>query len=535
MGIQTLLIGLDGATFSVLDPLLEQGHMPFLKSFFDTGVRAGLRTIVPPLTPPAWTSLMTGRTPGHHGVFDFFRLESAESRHIRFFNANDVHCDTIWTLASAHGLRVTSLNYPAMFPAPRISGNVVPGWVPWRQLRLACWPEGLFDRLKTIPGFNSRELAMDIKLEEKATEGCADHDEYLPWIDLHTRREQNWLQIVRYLTREDPSALTAVLFDGVDKLQHLCWRFLRPEDDRPLTEPWELQVRAACLDYFRSLDGVLAQLCELAGPEATVLIASDHGFGPTGEVFHLNTWLEQHGYLTWSESAKSRDTEGKLLGVGQVARHTWLLDWNQTRAFATTPTSNGVYIAVNRDGNSPGVPVAEYHSFRQRLIEELRDFRDAHGEPIVSEIWTREEAFQGPYGDVAPDLTLILRDGGLISILPAEQPLEPRPMLSGSHRAVGVFGAKGPGIRHGWNAGELSLLDIAPTVLHSLGVAVPEELQGRVPEEIYDEDFHRQRPVRKRAARAAAAQKESAAAVVTATPEDEQAVLEHLRDLGYIE
>ena len=108
-------------------------------------------------------------------------------------------------------------------------------------------------------------------------------------------------------------------------------------------------------------------------------------------------------------------------------------------------------------------------------------------------------------------------------------------MLSGSHRAVGVFGAKGPGIRHGWNAGELSLLDIAPTVLHSLGVAVPEELQGRVPEEIYDEDFHRQRPVRKRAARAAAAQKESAAAVVTATPEDEQAVLEHLRDLGYIE
>src|SRR5690349_16306885 len=108
MGIQTLLIGVDGATFSVLDPLLEQGHMPFLQSFFATGVRAGLRTIVPPLTPPAWTSLMTGRTPGHHGVFDFFRLESAESRHIRFFNANDVHCDTIWTLASAHGLRITS-------------------------------------------------------------------------------------------------------------------------------------------------------------------------------------------------------------------------------------------------------------------------------------------------------------------------------------------------------------------------------------------------------------------------------------------
>jgi predicted AlkP superfamily phosphohydrolase/phosphomutase len=104
MSMKTLLIGLDGATFDVLDPLMEQGVMPFLKTFLAEGVRAGLRTIVPPLTPPAWTSLMTGRTPGQHGVFDFFRMDSPESRHIRFFNSNDVQCETIWTLASAAGL-----------------------------------------------------------------------------------------------------------------------------------------------------------------------------------------------------------------------------------------------------------------------------------------------------------------------------------------------------------------------------------------------------------------------------------------------
>ena len=122
-------------------------------------------------------------------------------RHIRFFNSNDVQCETIWTLASAAGLRTTTLNFPAMFPPPRISGYVVPGWVPWKQLRLACWPEGLFDKLKTIPGFNQRELAMDIKIEEKATEGISNHAELGPWIELHKRREQNLFQVLRYLTR----------------------------------------------------------------------------------------------------------------------------------------------------------------------------------------------------------------------------------------------------------------------------------------------------------------------------------------------
>ncbi|HUJ20474.1 MAG TPA: alkaline phosphatase family protein [Bryobacteraceae bacterium] len=535
MSVKTLLIGLDGATFSVLDPLMEQGVMPFLRSFLAEGARAGLRTIVPPLTPPAWTSLMTGRTPGQHGVFDFFRMESDGSRAIRFFNSNDVQCETIWSLASSHGMRVTTLNFPAMFPAPRISGHVIPGWVPWKQLRLACWPEGLFEKLKSIPGFNQRELAMDIKLEEKATEGCASYEEYGPWIDLHSRREQNLFETLRYLIQNEPSELAAVLFDGVDKLQHLCWRFLCPEDDRPLETEQELRLRDLCLDYFRKLDRLLEQLCALVGPEATVLMASDHGFGPTYEVFHINAWLEMQGYLTWSEAAHSRDTEGALLGVGQVARHTWLLDWTRTKAFATTPTSNGIYILVNEDGNSPGVCPSEYLSFRDRLMDDLRTVRDPDTrEPIVKEIWTREDAFNGPHSHAAPDLTLILRDGGLVSILPAAEAVSRRPMIAGAHRPVGIFAARGPNIRRGTSVGELSILDVAPTVLYSLGVPVPFEMQGRLAEEIYHAAAIEARPLQKAEARAPSVNGKSVG-TARLTEEDEQIIMERLRELGYVE
>jgi predicted AlkP superfamily phosphohydrolase/phosphomutase len=535
MSQRTLLIGLDGATFAVLDPLMEQGVMPFLKSFLAEGARAGLRTIVPPLTPPAWTSLMTGRTPGQHGVFDFFRMDSPATRHIRFFNSNDVQCETIWTLASAGGLRTTTINFPAMFPPPRIVGNVVPGWVPWKQLRLACWPEGLFEKLKAIPGFNQRELAMDIKLEEKATEGISDHTELGPWIELHGRREQNLFQVLRHLHQEDPADLTAVLFDGVDKLQHLCWRFIRPEDDRPLTEQWEHEIRKLCLQYYRTVDTLLKDMCELMGPETTVVIASDHGFGPTYDVLHINTWLEQRGYLAWSEAAQSRDTQGALLGVGQVARHTWLMDWNKTKAFATTPTSNGIYVVVS-DGSSPGVPKAEYQAFVRKLADELLGIPSLHnGGPLVSQVFTRDEVFQGPHHDVAPDLTLILSDGGLVSILPSPEAVSRRPVVSGSHRAVGIFGAQGPAIRRGLAAGELSILDVAPTVLYSLGLPVPEVLQGRVPEEIYQQDFLARHPVRRVSGAAGATNGLNSQAAASTEMEDEETVLERLRELGYIE
>ena len=246
MSNKTILIGLDGATFTVLDPLMERGVMPFLRDFVADGVRAPLQSVVPALTPPAWTSLMTGKRPGRHGVFDFFQKEAPDSRYFRFAVSQDIRTPTIWSLASGEGKRITALNFPLMFPPPDVNGCVVPGgWMPWKQLRLGCHPAGLFDRLKTLPSFNARELAMDMSLEEKALEGCAE-DEYAGWIALHTRREQRWCDILSYLMREEPADLTAVLFDGVDKLQHLCWRFLDPACRSENPSPLERTITELC-------------------------------------------------------------------------------------------------------------------------------------------------------------------------------------------------------------------------------------------------------------------------------------------------
>src|SRR5262249_42053849 len=297
----------------------------------------------------------------------------------------------------------------------------------------------------------------------------------------------------------------------------------------------------------------IEKMCAMAGDEARVVIASDHGFGPTKQVFHLNAWLAQRGYLAWSGEGQARPgEEGALLGVGQVARHTFLMDWSRTRAFATTPTSNGIYI-VRRDasgnGHGAGVPDAEYHDFRERLIRELLAEKDPEtGAPLVARIDRREDAFAGPLSELAPDLSLSLADGGLVSILPSDRVLTPRPMVSGSHRPNGIFAARGPALRRGVDLGELAILDIAPLVLHGLGLGIPAGLEGRVPEPAFAPAALQRAPVRivgrdetedKAETDSAEAADEAASTAAAYTPAlgpaEEEAVMKRLQELGYIE
>ena len=529
-----LLIGLDGGTFATLEPLMEEGIMPFLKEFVTAGVRATLCSVIPPLTPPGWASLVTGRTPGHHGVMDFFRFESPDTHYIRLVDSRDVKSETIWSILSRQGLRATALNFPLMTPPRPLAGNAVPGWSPWRYLPRLCFPRDLYDKIKTVPGFKVQELAMDLKLEGKAIEG-SDKEEYEEWIRFHIRRERQWFEILRYLMREDPCDLTAVLFDGVDKLQHLLWRFIDPTYTPSHPSVWKQRIRALCLDYFRQLDGLIAEAVALAGPQASVFLASDHGFGPSTEVFYLNAWLHQHGYLTWSADAPEDTSETGRLGLGRISQTPSMIDWRRTTAYGLTPSSNGVHIAVAGRRGHQGIDPKAYEAFRARLKDQLCQFTDpATGERVVPQVLTPEEAFPGDQMGRAPDLTLSIRDGGFVSILKSDVVLKLRPEVVGTHRPEGIFMAKGPRIRPGLVLPPLSITDVAPTLLYSLGLAVPQDLEGRVVEQIFEPASLRERPIR--------------VGDPTHTPvafpdgtdykeedEGEAQVLERLKNLGYVE
>jgi len=529
---KVVLIGLDGATFTVLDPLMRDGVMPFLRDWSAEGVRAVLSSTTHPLTPIAWTTLMTGHHPGNHGVFDFVRIAQDPQPSYVLGTSADVRVETLWEIASRHGRRVSCLNFPCTFPPPAINGFVVPGFVPWRYLSRAVHPRDLYPRLKSLPGFDAKELALDWDIERKALQGLPE-GEFDGWIQFHTAREAQWFEITQFLMHEEPCDLTAILFDGVDKLQHVCYHLLDPTVAAHHTSAWARRVRDLCLDYFRQLDQFIGRIVGAAGPAARVFLASDHGFCAAGDqIFYANVWLEQQGYFGWKEGT-AIDHEGRLT-LDAHAGPEALIDWSRTVAFALTASSNAIWIRHSRNGRG-GVSVEEYPRVRQGLIDGLTTLTDpATGERVIERAMTREEAFPGAAMDEAPDLTLVLRDHSFLSVLRADAVLKRRRIPYGTHHPDGIFMAAGPGIRRSTELAPFSIVDITPTLLHALELPLPSHLDGAVMVAAFEGSCVAAHPVRYEED-VGASFPASLGSPPSLGTEGDQVILRRLKALGYLD
>ena len=531
--MRTLFIGLDGATFTVLDALTAARNgdvpvMPFLGQIYRTGARSILRSTPNPLTPPAWATLMTGKNPGKHGVFDFIRTEDRGNEvFFTLYDSRDCVAESIWSVASRHGKSVAALNFPFTAPPPEnLNGLMVPGFVPWRHLRRNTVPAGLFDELKTVPGFNFKELAWDFDREKKATDDLSDEDRER-WVRYHLPREEQWFKIARYIMLEKNPDLLAVMFDGVDKLQHQAWAFIDPDMQNGSQDDYHRRMNEMCMGYFRQLDGFIKSLVELAGPDTQVFVASDHGFTATTEVVRINTYLGQKGYLRWKQSA---DTAEAARREDSMFAN---LDWEKTIAYCPTGSSNGITIRVADRPGAPGVKPEDYESVRDRLVADLRELRDGQtGEPVITAIFKREEVFQGPAMSRAPDLLLTLRDHGFVSIKNKIPVVEPREQVAGTHHPNGVLFAFGPGIREGDESEPHDVADVGATLLYSLGLPVPEDFDGRVAEGVFARQYLEQNPVVIGGATTGPSRERETEYVTDEN--DEEKVKEQLRMLGYL-
>jgi predicted AlkP superfamily phosphohydrolase/phosphomutase len=481
---RTVLIGLDGATFTVLNSLFETGEMPFLREFMARGAYAELNSTVHPLTPAAWTSMITGRTPGNHGIFDFIHCRQAS--HGIFYTLNmsyDIRCPTVWSMLSRQGMRVACLNFPVAFPPEPINGICVPGFVNVRHLNRAVYPPSFFEVMKRLPGFDAEFMSMDINQELQSIQHLKE-DEYEPWITYHIRREEQWANLIRFVLTDDPPDFTGFILDGVDKLQHLCWRFLDPVLRPTNPTAWEARIIDLCLSYFRRLDGLLRDIVTAAGPETRIFVASDHGFGATETVFFANAWLAQKGYLTWHGKTGNSGPSATDIAEETIKSQVEKIDWDQTLAFALNPSCNGIYI---RRSDAHGISAEKYQAFRATLQQELLALTNPFtGEPFFSRVLTREQAFSGEFPARAPDLTLLMKDHGFLSVLHSDEIFRRRAEPWGTHYPEGIFIAGGPGIASLGPMPALEICDVAPILLRSLG-AVPEgEMEGCCPEALFD-------------------------------------------------
>jgi predicted AlkP superfamily phosphohydrolase/phosphomutase len=535
------IIGLDGATYRVLDPLCKAGVMPALTRLRERSAEAILRSTVPAYTPPAWVSMATGVNPGRHGVMGF--LANTPQEPPRITHSGLIGAPPIWRYLSEQGASAGIFNLPMSYPPMpvdggwMVSGGLAAGWTDPEMPNFASDPDLGRLIVESCGGRYPLDTVVSYEKDWRSPETLAR-------IEHVQRTRRRALQVV--LDRTDPRFLFAV-FEGPDRLQHVAYQYFVDCSDW-YGRPEAPTVRDRVHAYFAELDRAIDDLVSWAGSDGHAMIVSDHGSGPWEKTVNMNLLLERWGYLKLP--SVSHLTRLKLVsGVGQnIARRVLprrllhkvkarvgvSIAWPETRAFSSHVAEQGIH--VNEKGALPKgiVDPAQTGQIERELLERLQELVDpADGKPVVDEVVRREQAMHGPFTQRAPHLFPFFRGQRyeLSDTLAASSPItDHRDRPWGYHHNDGVFIAAGPGVSPGPFAAGLDIVDVLPTAFHLGGLAVPVGLDGKVVQGIL-------------AGAAATRAIETTDAGLTQerteenpfSPQEEAEIEESLRGLGYIE
>jgi len=552
---RVLVIGLDGATLDLIRPWAAAGHLPHLARLLEEGSSGKLMSTIPPVSPAAWSSFITGKNPGKHGVFDFT---------VRDFRGYGMRValrpsePTLWGLLSAQGRHVCVVNVPQTYPPEKVSGYMVTG---------LGTPSA---RIFTYPA----ELTQALRKENYrfTTEALLQRDGTAAFIkDTYQVAEKVTDTALCLMSRLDWDFSTVVL-RLTDQIPHYFWHWM--DELHPAHHPSDTLHSKAVLHCYQKADDLVGKLITaVADRDTTVLVVSDHGFGSLHKDVYLNEWLRQQGllklrsYLTlralfmWflQRLGLTRTQVGHTLahlglhwlrGALRDGLGVWgeifpqdnrphlaeLVDWDKTRAYSVGYIGQ---IYVNLVGRDPGGVVApgrEYEQFRTELIGRLLKMVDPEdGQRVVDQVLRKEEIYSGRFLPEAPDLLILMRGLSYITrqsyeLAVRHQVFAAPPMQeTGGHRLEGILLAWGAHIAKNAQIDNAQIEDVAPTVLHLLGCEVPMDMDGRVLTALLHPEFASAHPVKY-----SEIQRQQDM-IENLTPEEEQSLLEHLRDLGYIE
>ena len=482
-----LVLGLDGGTFDLLDPLMAAGQLPFLKSLVHRGVRAPLRSVYPAKTIPAWYSFATGKDPGELGIFGFTEPDGGpgHSKLVQTFRPAEAFWDTL----SRIGVKVGVLNFPFRSPYP-LHGFVVPGMFTGPT---TTYPSSVRSEIhETLGGDYPPELPV-YRDSERAQ-----------WVAEATRAVAQRARVAVTLAERHQPGFLFALFRETDRLEHQLWSELaRPVADIP----------SDLLEFWRTIDRSCAQVdaaFRAGGGPAVTLVISDHGHGPIQSDFLTNRWLAEEKFLVFRSAADAgrRKFLGRLLlyadhmkvvgrvlhplvdfvRTGRQARIAEILggptsfeefskwiDWERTLAFSY-PVPEGIYL----NPHNPLLTPERREELRAQIRARLEAYPDAH-----IEVMDPEKIYRGHNLAQAPSLFIRVDN---MCTEPRMDFGYPNPLIrerpryfygSGTHRMDGILIGAGDGIRPGIDAGTLDLVDVAPTILDGMGLDVPDELTQR--------------------------------------------------------
>jgi predicted AlkP superfamily phosphohydrolase/phosphomutase len=498
------IIGLDAATFDVIDPLLEAGDLPNLAKLFAAGSRGVLRSTTHPLTPHAWSTMVTGVNAGRHGIWDFTQ-RSEDGYHLELVNGSYRAAPAIWDRLTASGRRVGLVNVPFTWPAPAVDGFAIAGFDAGGRERGMAYPDGLLEEVQRTFG----ALELDHRFPVSA-DGDLD-------LDRVRRGCEQKTELTAWLCERFSPELLFVVFMAADHVQHLAW------------DAWMHEGRTSPVGaVYRILDAAVGRLLELLDETWNVMLVSDHGAGELRGVVNLNAWLHSLGLLAFAEGSTetSRQVVDRLFALRRhvperiraaakqrlpglrerAYRHSeyTVVDWSRTQAFAYGTFGNIVINVRGREAQGVVEPDGGYRTVCDEIAARAQELVGPDGERIVRAVYRRDELFDGPRLDKMPDLIVEFEDyawlgkGNLKSRsteLWDRVEIEPGSSRSyvGSHRVAGMVALAGPSAAAGATIAA-GIEDVAPTVLYLMGEQIPLDLEGRVLQEAVAAETLQERP-----------------------------------------
>jgi predicted AlkP superfamily phosphohydrolase/phosphomutase len=557
--VKVFILGLDGASIDVLGPLMDSGHLPNLKALAAEGARGPLLSTLPPTSPVAWSTIVTGKNPGKHGVYDFLEF-AHDPLGGRVNSSRSIESETIWEIATRAGRRSVVAGVALTYPLrPRAGLQIGDFLSPPGVKDLSSDPALLAEMERALGPYEPWCTAAYHRGNESVVLG-----RLRKFLDDH-------LAAIQFLLDRVEWDLFCYNLMAVDRLQHELWHVW--DEGHPFRKDRDLgEAREGFIDFFRTLDQAIGAIRKRLPAGTALLVLSDHGNGAVTHYLNLNLWLLREGYvalkpgarvalkrwlfergknpawayrrlarLGFSELVTRRLRGGQLGRLDRLADFLFLsrrdIDWTRTRAYAQ---GNYGQLFLNLRGRQPQGPVepgAEAAALSAEIRSKLLELKSAEtGEPLIAQVHEADRLYHGPRRGLAPDLLVELRDPrhhtiGLFDFT-THKLLQRAFSMSGDHRREGVFFACGPAIAAGSTPRSANLCDIAPTVLQLLGVPIPADVDGRVLEEILTEP-HRREP-RHAAAPAAAETVPAAADSGYASPEEEEEVRRRLESLGYL-
>jgi predicted AlkP superfamily phosphohydrolase/phosphomutase len=511
-----LALGLDGATFAVLRPLAEAGRLPNLARWMAEGAFAPLASTTPAMTFPAWTSFWTGLAPGRHGLFDFTqKLPGAYA--LRFANASDRDGRSLARRVCDAGGSALVLGLPATFPPEPLRGLLVAGWdapVSAGSDASRASDPALYRAIEARVG-----PWMTPDLDEGA-HGDAWHESAVDRLLARILRKTRFaLEALAQLRAHGAAPdLMCVVFSESDTVCHHYWRDHDPRSPRHDPRA-SAKRRGAVAAVYEALDAACGELRRAFGESAACFVLSDHGAGGAArEVVHLGRRLAECGLLARRRTSAleagarlARDAalralppgarevvfrrlRGAAAHVESAARFAGF-EWAKSVAFTEdVNTQPGVWINVAGREAEGCVAPADYERVRDDVIAALADWKlPGGGAPVVARARRREEVYEGPYAERAPDVVVELaeRDGYGLALVPTPWREGAGPSvrrlgdaelaggkgrgMNGVHTPDGIWIQTGTEVRGA--LGSASIVDTAPTLLRAMGIGF-ETLDG---------------------------------------------------------